>query len=65
MPRKRTKVVRLTTKQVARLLGIHHLTLYQMLRDGRIPEPPRNPANNYRVWTPQFVEQIKQEMGAR
>jgi len=52
----------LTTAQVARLLGITKKTLYRMLRDGRIPEPLRNPDNNYRVWIPQEVEVMCQEL---
>jgi len=33
-----------------------------MLQDGRIPEPVRNPDNNYRMWIPQQIEEIRQEM---
>ena len=52
----------LTTAQVARLLGVTTKTLYRMLQDGRVPEPSRNPENNYRIWVPQQVESIRQEM---
>ncbi len=52
----------LTTAQVARLLGINKKTLYRMLQDGRIPEPQRNLDNNYRVWIPQQIEAIREEM---
>lgn len=52
----------LTTAQVARLLGVAKKTLYRMLQAGRIPEPMRNPDNNYRVWVPQQVEVIRQEL---
>ena len=52
----------LTTTQVARILGVGKKTLYRMLQDGRIQEPVRNPENNYRVWIPQEVEAIRQEI---
>jgi predicted DNA-binding transcriptional regulator AlpA len=52
----------LTTAQVARLLGVTTKTLYRMLSDGRVPEPSRNPQNNYRIWIPQQIEAIRQEM---
>jgi predicted DNA-binding transcriptional regulator AlpA len=48
---------------VARILGITKKTLYRMLQDGRVPEPGRNQANNFRVWIPQQVEAIRQELG--
>ena len=61
MQRKRS-AHHLTTAQVARLLGVTKKTLYRMLQDGRIPEPVRNPDNNYRLWIPQQIESIRQEL---
>jgi excisionase family DNA binding protein len=61
MRRKRT-VNDLNTTQVARVLGISKKTLYRMLQDGRIPEPPRT-ERNYRIWSAQEVEIIRQELG--
>ena len=61
MQRKRS-AQNLTTAQVARLLGVTKKTLYRMLQDGRIPEPVRNPENNYRLWIPQQIEAIRQEL---
>ena len=58
MRRKRSTLT-LTTVQVARLLGVTPKTLYRMLSDGRVPEPPRNPDNNYRIWVPQQIEEIR------
>ena len=60
--RRKRSAQNLTTAQVARLLGVATKTLYRMLHEGRIPEPSRNPANNYRIWIPQQVEVIRQEM---
>lgn len=51
----------LNTAQVARILGVTKKTLYRMLNDGRLPEPGRNPENNYRIWVPQYVESIREE----
>lgn len=61
MRTKRT-AMHLTTTQVARVLGVATKTLYRMLQDGRITEPARNPDNNYRIWSPQQVEAIRQEI---
>ncbi len=61
MRRKRTAQL-LTTAQVARILGVATKTLYRMLQDGRIPEPQRDPDNNYRIWIPQQIEAIREEM---
>jgi predicted DNA-binding transcriptional regulator AlpA len=60
--RRKRSAQSLTTAQVARVLGLTKKTLYRMLQDGRIPEPVRNPHNNYRVWIPQEIEAIRQEM---
>lgn len=61
--RRKRSAQNLTTAQVARILGITKKTLYRMLQDGRVPEPGRNQANNFRVWIPQQVESIRQELG--
>jgi len=41
------------------MVGVSLNTIYRWLKDERIDEPIRNPANNYRIWSPQDVEQIK------
>lgn len=52
----------LTTAQVARVLGVTTKTLYRMLKDGRVPEPRRDVANNYRIWQPNDVQQLLEEL---
>ena len=52
----------LNTAQVARILGVSKKTLYRMLQDGRIPEPPRS-ETKYRIWSANQVESIRQELG--
>jgi excisionase family DNA binding protein len=64
MPRHKRSAQHLTTVQVARLLGVNQKTLYRMLQDGRVEEPPRGP-NNYRQWTPEIVQQISEGLQGR
>jgi excisionase family DNA binding protein len=49
----------LSSEQVASILGVTKRTLKNWLRSGRIPEPNRNPRNNYRVWTLTDIEVIR------
>jgi DNA-binding transcriptional MerR regulator len=51
MAEKRVTSQHLTSEQVASILGVTKRTLKNWLRAGRIPEPARNPNNNYRQWT--------------
>jgi predicted site-specific integrase-resolvase len=62
MPRNKRTATRLTTTQVAHILGISTKTLYRMLLDGRIPEPQRNPLSNYRIWDPVTVQIIRDNL---
>lgn len=66
MPRKPTaRASSLRSDQVATILGVTKRTLKNWLRAGRIPEPPRNPTNNYRVWTLADVEAARQILRQR
>jgi excisionase family DNA binding protein len=49
----------LSSEQVASILGITKRTLKTWLKKGKIPEPRRNPANNYRIWNLADVEAIR------
>jgi excisionase family DNA binding protein len=49
----------LRSEQVASILGVTKRTLKTWLKNGKIPEPRRNPANNYRVWSLADVEAIR------
>ena len=60
--RRKRSAQSLTSAQVARVLGITKRTLYRMLQDGRIPEPARNAGNNYRIWVPQQIEALREEL---
>jgi len=50
----------LTTRQVASTLGVSLNTIYRWLKAERIPEPYRNPENNYRLWTVEDLNRIRQ-----
>ena len=49
----------LTTRQVARMVGVSLHTIYRWLKAERIPEPYRDPGNNYRLWTVEDVGRIR------
>ena len=55
----------LRSQEVADVLGISKRTLMNWLRTQRIPEPERNQANRYRLWTTQDVERIRQTIAER
>jgi excisionase family DNA binding protein len=54
----------LKTHEVAQTLNVSCTTLYNWLREGRIPEPQRNPLTKYRLWTVKDVELIRNVMAA-
>ncbi len=49
----------LTTRQVAQELGVSLNTVYRWLKAERLPEPLRDPDNNYRLWTVEDIARIK------
>lgn len=49
-----------SSSQVALILGVSKKTLNRMIADGRIPRPLRDNANNWRIWTYQEVQEIKE-----
>jgi excisionase family DNA binding protein len=52
----------LRTRQVAQLLGVSLNTVYRWLKKERISEPLRGAENNYRLWTAEDIERIRQEL---
>jgi excisionase family DNA binding protein len=52
----------LKTRQVAQILGVSLNTVYRWLKEERIPEPLRNVGNNYRLWTSEDIERIRQQL---
>jgi len=62
MQRKREPIRLYRSSQVAKILGVAPRTLYRMLGDGRIPEPMRNPDNQYRLWTEVDLQAIREAL---
>jgi predicted DNA-binding transcriptional regulator AlpA len=56
---------KLTSSEVARLLGISQRTLFRKLKDGTIPEPSRNTSNQYRQWRPDEIPQLQELLRVR
>ena len=50
----------LTTRQVAHSLGVSLNTVYRWLKSERLPEPLRDPGNNYRLWTVEDLSRLRQ-----
>jgi excisionase family DNA binding protein len=48
------------SSQIASILGISKKTLGRMIADGRLPQPARNNRNNWRIWTQQEVQELKE-----
>ncbi len=49
----------LTTRAVARILGISSQTLYNWMNEGKVPRPDRNPITQYPRWKPEDVDRIR------
>jgi len=49
----------LTTNEVAKLFDLPIHTIYNWLRYKKIPEPDRNPANGYRLWSSDQIQAIR------
>lgn len=54
----------LRTRQVAKILGVSLNTVYRWLKKEKISEPLRGVENNYRLWTAEDIERIRQELTA-
>lgn len=42
---------RLSTTEVAEMFGVDRTTLYRWIREGKIPDPARDPDTGWPVWT--------------
>ena len=52
----------LKTRQVVQILGVSLNTVYRWLKQEKISEPLRDVDNNYRLWTAEDIERIRQEV---
>jgi predicted DNA-binding transcriptional regulator AlpA len=41
---------RLTTPEVSEMFGITRATLYRWIKEGKIPEPARDPESGWPIW---------------
>lgn len=41
---------RLSTPEVSEMFGVTRATLYRWIKDGKIPEPARDPENGWPIW---------------
>lgn len=41
---------RLSTSEVSEMFGVTRATLARWIKEGKIPEPARNPDNNWPIW---------------
>lgn len=48
-----------TITDVARVLGLSARTLKNYEKQGKIPQPRRNPASRWRVYTEEDIEKLK------
>lgn len=51
------------TQEVTDILGICKKTLFNWERAGKIPKARRDPMNNYRVYSEQDIERLKEITG--
>jgi excisionase family DNA binding protein len=65
MPHNQLREDTLTSSEVAEVLGVSKDTIYRWLRQGKIPEPMRNPINTYRVFTQRDVDRMSALMTRR
>jgi predicted site-specific integrase-resolvase len=49
----------MSTRQVAKVLGVSRQTLYNWLNAGRIPEPIRHPLTKHMQWKVEDVNRIQ------
>jgi excisionase family DNA binding protein len=58
MAHHQTREESLTSAEVAEILGVSKDTIYRWLRQGKVPEPLRDPRNDYRVFTQRDVDRM-------
>lgn len=50
------------SKEVAKILGVRRVTLFYWEKTGKIPKAKRTPMGNYRYWSKEEVDKIKELM---
>lgn len=62
MQRNSDRALHYRTTEVASVLGISARTLLRKLKSGEFPEPKRDQSNNYRIWTINDIDQLRELM---
>lgn len=55
----------LSTTEVSEMFGVGRATLYRWIRDGKIPEPAKDPDNGWPIWGQSELEAIARASNTR
>ena len=55
----------LTFSEMSEILGISKTRLYDLIRDGILPQPLRNPSNNRPYWSSELADSCRQVVKSR
>ena len=56
---------RLTTPEVAEMFGVTRATLLRWIKEGKIPEPARDPENGWPVWQQPELDAVARAVRSR
>ena len=56
---------RLTTPEVSEMFGVTRATLYRWIKEGKIPEPARDPENGWPIWQQPDLDAVARAMNKR
>jgi len=56
---------RLTTPEVSEMFGVTRATLYRWIKDGKIPEPARDPENGWSIWQQPELDAVARAIKTR
>lgn len=56
---------RLTTPEVSEMFGVTRATLYRWIKEGKIPEPARDPENGWPIWQQPELDAVARALKSR
>ncbi len=65
MPASDDRRPRLTTPEVSEMFGVTRATLYRWIKEGKIPEPARDPENGWPIWQQPELDAVARAMKSR